>query len=161
MQIKKTYEEGVKNEQHFLIGLANVSIIVLRSISFVKDVLRSQLLLTIENHRELPICSRCTLSLPLKNIRKPYGFLMFLGGRDSVHWQVAFDWSEVIKYVHSRNHSALNIPSVFKSKWRKTPACIFTLKFTQIKKPIFCNKNKRIFFRCTQNNICGLLFDLS
>ena len=27
-------------------------------------------------------CSQCTLSLPPENIRKPYGFLMFSGGRE-------------------------------------------------------------------------------
>ena len=31
------------------------------------------------------ICSQCTLSPPLENIRKPHGFLMFSGGRERVH----------------------------------------------------------------------------
>ena len=31
------------------------------------------------------ICSQCTLSLLSENIRKPYGFLMFSGGRERVH----------------------------------------------------------------------------
>ena len=34
-----------------------------------------------------PICSQCTLSLPTENIRKPYSFLMFSGGRERVHWE--------------------------------------------------------------------------
>ena len=34
-----------------------------------------------------PIFSQCTLFLPPENIRKPYGFLMFSGGRESVHWE--------------------------------------------------------------------------
>ena len=34
-----------------------------------------------------PIRLECTLSLPPKNIRKPYGFLMFPGGRERVHWE--------------------------------------------------------------------------
>ena len=34
-----------------------------------------------------PICSQCTLSLPPQNIRKPYSFLMFSGGRERVHWE--------------------------------------------------------------------------
>ena len=28
-----------------------------------------------------------TLSVPPENIRKPYGFLMFSGGRERVHWE--------------------------------------------------------------------------
>ena len=35
----------------------------------------------------LPIHSQYTLSLPPENIRKPYGFLMFLGVRERVHWE--------------------------------------------------------------------------
>ena len=35
----------------------------------------------------LPIYFQCTLSLPLENIRKPYGFLMLSGGRERVHWK--------------------------------------------------------------------------
>ena len=31
------------------------------------------------------ICSQCTLSPPLENVRKPHGFLMFSGGRERVH----------------------------------------------------------------------------
>ena len=34
-----------------------------------------------------PILSQCTLSLPPENIRKPYGFLVFSGGRERVHWE--------------------------------------------------------------------------
>ena len=34
-----------------------------------------------------PILSQCTLSLPPKTIKKPYRFLMFLGGKESVHWE--------------------------------------------------------------------------
>ena len=34
-----------------------------------------------------PIRSQCTLSLPPENIRKPYGFLMFLGGKERMHWE--------------------------------------------------------------------------
>ena len=29
---------------------------------------------------------QCTLSLPTENIGKPYGLLMFWGGRERVHW---------------------------------------------------------------------------
>ena len=34
-----------------------------------------------------PIGSQCILSLPPKNIRKPYAFLMFSGGRERVRWK--------------------------------------------------------------------------
>ena len=34
-----------------------------------------------------PICSQYTRSLTLKNIRKPYGFLMFSGGGERVPWE--------------------------------------------------------------------------
>ena len=34
-----------------------------------------------------PIRSQCTLSLLPENITKPYGFLMFLGSRERVHWE--------------------------------------------------------------------------
>ena len=34
-----------------------------------------------------PIRFQCTLSLTPENIRKPYGCLMFLGGRERVHWE--------------------------------------------------------------------------
>ena len=34
-----------------------------------------------------PILSQCTLSLPPKTIKKPYGFLMFPGGKERVHWE--------------------------------------------------------------------------
>ena len=34
-----------------------------------------------------PIRSQCTLSLPSENIRKPYGFLIFSGGRERVLWE--------------------------------------------------------------------------
>ena len=34
-----------------------------------------------------PICSQCTLSVPPENIRKPYGFLMFSGSREGLHWK--------------------------------------------------------------------------
>ena len=34
-----------------------------------------------------PIFSQCTLYLPPENIKKPYGFLMFSGGREGVHWK--------------------------------------------------------------------------
>ena len=34
-----------------------------------------------------PIRSQCTLFLPTENIRKPYGFLMFSGGREGVYWE--------------------------------------------------------------------------
>ena len=34
-----------------------------------------------------PICSKFTLSLPPENIRKPYGFLMFAGATERVHWE--------------------------------------------------------------------------
>lgn len=37
--------------------------------------------------RYLPICSECNLSLTNENIRKPYGFPMFSGARERVHWQ--------------------------------------------------------------------------
>ena len=30
---------------------------------------------------------KCNLSLPLENIKKPQGFLMFSGGREMVHWK--------------------------------------------------------------------------
>ena len=33
------------------------------------------------------IFSQCTLSPFLENIRKPYDFLMFSGGRERVHWE--------------------------------------------------------------------------
>ena len=33
------------------------------------------------------ISSQCTLSLPLENIRKHYGFQMISGGRERVHWE--------------------------------------------------------------------------
>ena len=32
-----------------------------------------------------PICSQYSLFLPPENIRKPYGFLMFLGSKERVH----------------------------------------------------------------------------
>ena len=35
----------------------------------------------------LPIRSQCTLSPPPENIREPFSFLMFLGGRERVHWE--------------------------------------------------------------------------
>ena len=35
----------------------------------------------------LPISSQCTLSLPPENIKKPYGFLIFSGARERVHWE--------------------------------------------------------------------------
>ena len=34
-----------------------------------------------------PIRSQCTLSLPPEYIRKAYGFLMFSGDRERVHWE--------------------------------------------------------------------------
>ena len=34
-----------------------------------------------------PVCSQCTLFLPLENIRKPKGFLLFSGVREKVHWE--------------------------------------------------------------------------
>ena len=34
-----------------------------------------------------PICSQCTLSLSPENIRKPWGILMFSGGRERVQWE--------------------------------------------------------------------------
>ena len=30
---------------------------------------------------------QCIISVPPQNIRKPYGFLMFLGCRERVHWE--------------------------------------------------------------------------
>ena len=30
---------------------------------------------------------QCALSVPPESIRKPYGFLMFSGGREKVHWE--------------------------------------------------------------------------
>ena len=33
------------------------------------------------------LCPQCTLPLPSENIRKPYGFLTFCGGRERVHWE--------------------------------------------------------------------------
>ena len=33
------------------------------------------------------ISFQCTLSLPLKSIRKPDIFLIFSGGREMVHWK--------------------------------------------------------------------------
>ena len=33
------------------------------------------------------ISSQCTLSLPLENTRKHYGFRMISGGRERVHWE--------------------------------------------------------------------------
>ena len=42
--------------------------------------------LSVKRHFK-PICSQCTLSLPPENIRKPYGFLMFSGGTEKVHWE--------------------------------------------------------------------------
>ena len=35
--------------------------------------------------KALPILSQYTLFLPSENIRKPYGFLMFTEGRETVH----------------------------------------------------------------------------
>ena len=35
----------------------------------------------------LTICSERILSLPPENIRKPYGFQMFSGARERVHWK--------------------------------------------------------------------------
>ena len=35
----------------------------------------------------LTICFQCTLSLPPENIRKPYVFLIFSGGRERLHWE--------------------------------------------------------------------------
>ena len=40
-----------------------------------------------ENEFNQPICSQCNLFQPPKNIRKPYGFLMFSGGRERVCWE--------------------------------------------------------------------------
>ena len=37
--------------------------------------------------RVKPIHSQCIFSLPPENIRKPYGVLMFSGGRKMVHWE--------------------------------------------------------------------------
>ena len=34
-----------------------------------------------------PICSQCILSLPTDHMRKPYGFLVFSVGRETVHWE--------------------------------------------------------------------------
>ena len=31
--------------------------------------------------------TQCTLSAPFENIRKSYGFLMFSGSRERVHWE--------------------------------------------------------------------------
>ena len=35
-----------------------------------------------------PMRSQSTLSLPHENIRKHFGFLMFPGGRERVHWEL-------------------------------------------------------------------------
>ena len=35
----------------------------------------------------LAVCSQCTLSLTPISKRKPYGFLMFSGGRERAHWE--------------------------------------------------------------------------
>ena len=40
----------------------------------------------------LPIRSHCTLSLPPENIRKPYGFVVFSGGREIMHWERMGYW---------------------------------------------------------------------
>ena len=40
---------------------------------------------TNESSLRLPISSQYTLSVPLENIRKPDGFLLFSGGRERVH----------------------------------------------------------------------------
>ena len=37
--------------------------------------------------RYLSDFSKFTLSLPPENIRKPYGFLMFAGATERVHWE--------------------------------------------------------------------------
>ena len=33
------------------------------------------------------LCSPCPLSLPPKNMEKPYGFLTFSWGIEKVHWE--------------------------------------------------------------------------
>ena len=35
----------------------------------------------------LTIRSQCTLSLPPENFRKSYGFMVFSGGKERVHWE--------------------------------------------------------------------------
>ena len=57
-----------------------------------------------------PICFQCTLFLPPENIRKPYGFLMFSGGREKVHWeQMGEDRS---RFSPAQYFSSFRIPNM-------------------------------------------------
>ena len=47
----------------------------------------------------LPIRSQSTLSVTPENIRKPYDFLMFSGGRKRVHWErIGYSWIKLIDF---------------------------------------------------------------
>ena len=56
-------------------------------VSCILKIFRAQSCFSGRNDFQGSICSQCTVSLPPENIRKPYGFLMFSGGRERVHWE--------------------------------------------------------------------------
>ena len=58
--------------------------------SYENDRLRSQVLLDLMVGLLISISQfvpNAPFLYPPENIRKPYGFLMFSGGRESVHWE--------------------------------------------------------------------------
>ena len=74
----------IKTTFWVLLSIITVIVLLLRVLNSKRRFL--ELLSSLNLAIEL-ICSQCNLSLPPENISKPYSFLMFSGGRESVRWE--------------------------------------------------------------------------